>query len=320
MDIPEEIKREVLGTAPPESGEAGEIETELPPQEAADGSHEDGSPAGAESENAQGYDTLEKVLEDSEWSQEDFYNLKIKDPTSGEEVTLQDWKDAGTNAKRQADALQQQYDQQQAQLQALQQQAGQSHQADDFIQVSLGKIRAIDEAMQSPQMQELKQSDPSLAVIKMQELRDARDRTAYQGEQYWQQQQQQQQQARYQNMERAREAISRSIPAWSDPEVAQREKQAIGEAFIKYGYSQQDVASVADPRQVMIMRRLNELENMFSAGQGAAGDVRQTPQRSLRTGKFVASAKVSTAVDRAMETRNKGDIMAAARALTGARR
>ena len=92
MDIPQELRDEVLGTAPVDETQVEEVEAEEPELVAeSDGSQEEIAEEGA-------FDTLEQVLADAEWDADDFYSLKIKDPTSGDEVTLQEWKDQGTAA------------------------------------------------------------------------------------------------------------------------------------------------------------------------------------------------------------------------------
>lgn len=323
MEIPQEIKDKVFGNPPDEVVETDEVETELE-LEADDGSQEEAGASEeiAEGSEAEGFTTLEEVLTDAEWSQEDFYNLKMKSPLSGEEVTLQEWKDAGTAAQRDAEALQRKYDQQAEQMRQMQQQTQVAQQQDQTLMQMQGQSQAIDAYLQSPEYAQLKVDDPGQAALRGQEALNFKAKIQQQAQQHSYQQQQQRQQADMQRQQRGAEYLVQHIPEWRDEAVKKEEQRVIAEAFQGAGYTQQDISSLSDPRAVMLVRELVSLRKQVAGGKVAAEKVRQTPKRSLRTGRFVNGGAKKRTVDRAKQTGSRADTMAAARAIyeSGARK
>jgi len=303
--LSEQLQEAIHGENQPEQEEVAVEETQDPQDQIA----EEGS-------DEHEIRTLADLAEVNEWDAEELYALEMAMPDDQPAIPLGKLKDELTSTRRQSQELQHEYQRQAEQLQIMQQQAGQSQQVDQFVRATLGKIDAIDQFLASPDLQKLKENDPTAAMLKTQEVKEIREKLAMQGDQYWQQQQYQQQMQTQQNMQHARQAIQQGIPQWSDPEVATREKAEIARSFIKYGYYEADVAAVADPRQVMIMRRLNELERKDATGQESAQQVRQSPKRSLRGGR-ISRTKVqgAAAVARARKTGSKNDVLAAQKAI-----
>lgn len=260
--------------------------------------------------------TLADLAEANEWDISDLYGLEMGVQGDGEDVfSVGELKDKYQAGKSKFSELEQSYQKQTEQLQQMQQQAGQSQQVDAYLRTTMGKVDAINQFLQSPDLQKLRQDDPTAGLVKTQEAKDARDNLIREGNNYYQQQQQQQQIQLQQNLQQATQAVAQGIPSWNDPEVATREKAEIAQSFVKYGYTEADVAGLTDPRQVMIMHRLNAVEKLLGAGAGAANKVRQSPKRSLRGGKIRKGNAKNSAVARAKETGRRQDVTAAAKAI-----
>jgi len=62
-------------------------------------------------------------------------------------------------------------------------------------------------------------------------------------------------QTRQQELQQARVWLTQQIPEWADAKVAQSERAAMKEMGKKYGYSEEELSQVADPRAVVLLRK-----------------------------------------------------------------
>jgi len=88
------------------------------------------------------------------------------------------------------------------------------------------------------------------------------------------QQQNQLEQARLQTLE--------LIPEWTNPDVKANDLSKAATILSGFGFSEQDVKSIVDPRTHLMVQRLVKLEQRFSEALGA---VKAQKQRHISTGK-----------------------------------
>lgn len=262
--------------------------------------------------------SIADLAEANEWDVEDLYALEIAMPDQDDPIPIGKVKDEITQMRRDREELVKNLEQHAQQLQQVQAQAVQSQQADQHVAQMAGQISVLQGFLESPELQKLKEADPGGAALKVQEVNQMINGLSQQVQGYQQNLYQQQEMQRQQQLMGGEQYLRQQIPEWSDPQVEKTEKQAVAQAFLKAGYSQQDVSQMSDPRAVMLVRELVRLRQQVGAGKQAAKQVRQSAKRSLRGGRLSKGAGKQAAVQRAKKTGSKADITAAARAiLTG---
>ena len=259
--------------------------------------------------------TLADLAEANGWDAEELYALEMAMPDSDTPIPLGKLKDEITTGRRERESLQQSVQEQARQLEMVQAQAQNNAMADQQMVNMQGQINVLGGFLQSPEFEALKKQDPGAAALKSQEVQQHMGNLSNQMQQYQYQMQQQQSYAQQQTLEGGQQYLHQAIPEWSNPEVESAEKLEIAHAFIDSGYNQNDVAAMADPRAVMMVRELVQLRKQLGAGKKAVTQVRQSEKRSLRGGKLHKVSNKSNLVKRAKTTGSRNDVTAAAKAI-----
>lgn len=127
---------------------------------------------------------------------------------------------------------------------------------------------------------QLKIDNPMQYMIERQEHQDRlRERDQKMRKlQHLQHQMEEQRQLEFQqNLVNEQDKLSQAIPEWDDPEVAQRERQALRLYGISQGYQENEMASVYDHRAVAVLRKAMLWDNLQSKRAGIKTKVLQKP-------------------------------------------
>lgn len=149
---------------------------------------------------------------------------------------------AAAEARRQADELAQSV------------QAERQHYAQQLEQVAA----VLHATLPAPPPESMLESDPigylqaqkawETRVGQLQQVLGERERLA-------QQQQSEQKQQKQQSLQHAREHLLSQIPAWKDPDKAQKGQSELAEYLRTVGYSDEEIANSADPRAIVGFRK-----------------------------------------------------------------
>ena len=263
---------------------------------------------------------LTDLAEALEWEPEDLYSLEVAMPGEESPIAIGELKNTAIDARRERDELAKRMQDQQQQMAQMQQMLQGQQGQDAVIAQMQGQYKVLEGYLSSPELAELKKADPGGAALRVQEVQQSLQNIQNQMGQYQQQQAMMQQQMLQQSLYEGQQFLRQQIPEWSNPEVEKAEKQEVTQVFLSAGYTPEQVSQITDPKAVLLARELAQLRKLNNAGKKAALKVRQSPKRTLKGGRMVDVDKSQKLVDRAMKTRSKGDILAAARALTGVRR
>lgn len=172
---------------------------------------------------------------------------------------------------------------QRREVEAMQQQLQQQAEMQQMNLQGYAQLTTIDQQLQEYSQvdwERFKNDDPikaNQAYMQFMELRDARDQTAKQLSQIEQQSVQQRQQQLKAMMDQGQQILSREIKDWS-PEVA---KTIAKTGVDEYGFSNEEISSVLDPRMVKVLYDAHQYRKMVA---GAT----QKPKPSIKPTKKVA--------------------------------
>lgn len=151
-----------------------------------------------------------------------------------------------------------------------------------------GQMSAIKNQFDSTDWAGMETEDPGQAALYRQKLNDAYNAARQQYGASEQQQGQARQQSMQQELHKAQEQLLQDIPSWNDQEVMKVEKEGIRNTAIEYGFSDNDLSGVTDPRVVKLLRDLMNYKKSSKAATEAVRSIKKAP-RVLKPG----SAKVS---------------------------
>ena len=154
------------------------------------------------------------------------------------------------------------------------------------------------------------QDDPGEAALLKQKFNEAFN----QANGAVQQQQQLQHQHQQQRLQQGAKELKGLIPSWSDAAVMQVEQAAIKELMSEAGYPSQFIESIDDPIAISLLRELVQLREEKKTATLNIKKVRKAPIR-IKGGKKVPSTNAKSLADRARRTGDKGDQLAAVKAL-----
>jgi hypothetical protein len=123
------------------------------------------------------------------------------------------------------------------------------------------QMRAIEQANDAFDWEELEARDPTQAILQRQKLNAAYDQAGrnYQSAITEFNQNSETVQANIKNYHKAK--IFENIPEWKDPKEYQKDADAIGEMLTKYGFDKKEIENVYDYRLSMIVRDLMKLKS-----------------------------------------------------------
>ena len=286
-------------------GLAGEEET----------AEEEAAAAAGEGEADEGLYTPTQLAEAIDWPVEDLYGSLVIPMDDGQPpVPLGEFKNNYQNLSRDHKALQDKFEEQGGQLQQASAGFGQGQQmSNDMVQAMgyLGQIQRMEEGTDWAELEEL---DPSQAVLKRQKFQQAR--ADVQGE--IKVLQQQQEAAKQQYLQQAGVKMLELIPTWSDAEAKKTDQASIMAHMRTAGFVDQEIAQIADPRVMMLLKELVDLRALKGAAGEAVKKVRNAPRviAGRNRGAAPKKAEVTQAfVDKAKETGSKGDTLNAVKAI-----
>jgi hypothetical protein len=240
----------------PQANEPSDDGTDDEPVDQAD--DEGGDDEGEEAEESEG-DESEDESDDEEESDEDderepVYTVKV----DGQEVDVP-LSELVKGYSRTADYTRK--TQEVAQIRKQAEQAAQESIAarDQYAQrlVQLDQLLQ-QQAPQEPNWEELRATDPIEFAA---QWADHQRRQQYQQQvqaerqAIMQQQQREQMMQMQQRLEQGRQWLNQTIPEWKDAETAKAERASMKAYGKRYGYSDEELAQVADPRAVVLLRK-----------------------------------------------------------------
>ena len=155
----------------------------------------------------------------------------------------------------------------------LQSEADTARQEREALQKTMGMLAGYAEQMvmggyTKEDLARLRQQDPQRYLLVKEEI-DGRNRqllTLRQQQVLLEQRSKQEAEERQSEyLAKGRERVLELIPEWRDPSVASREKQHVAAILRDEGFSEQELATVTDPRAVKMLRELDQLRK-FKAG------------------------------------------------------
>ena len=181
--------------------------------------------------------------------------------------------------------------------------------AKQYEAVDWDRLRASDPAEWSARRQEFQQAYES--------LRGQKERVAEEVQRH-QQSMQQQHMAQYEEvLKRELQELFNKLPEWSDPDVANRERQEVAEYLRGVGYADQEL-NIADHRAIMLARKAMLYDKQASA-EPAGKKVRKVrrvmPSGSLTSPKQRSSKIRKERLARQRKTGSEADTLAALEAL-----
>jgi hypothetical protein len=268
---------------PPESEEIAPEEGTQEASEAAQAPETGGQEAGVTK-----FTDLVGLFEDGA-TPEDLYNLEIVSSDDGKVATVGDLKDhyqkrtefdaerAEFDRVRQEETAKLEEARQQAQLQV-----NQIEQVPEELMNAKATMLALVQQAQGVDWKTLEEEDPGEAALTRQKYRDAYQAAEGQYDRLSAQVQQQRQQAYQQFVAKQQEAMYQKIPDWRDATRFDAERNAIKKLAAVYGYTDQDVEAIVDPRQAHLLRDFMLLQTRYDKADVQAKQVKERGNLVLR--------------------------------------
>lgn len=216
------------------------------------------------------------------------------------------------------DTMEQQKQQTMSQLQQLQQ-------IPEEVRRSEARLRSLQDTYQNTDWNDLQQRDPGDAAWQRQRLNDE-----YQQEVARYNQAKYQVQAAIQNDQNERKtAVAGQMmsdhPEWKDPELAKKAGAAMAGYVAQFGLDPEHLNTIGDARVLNMIYDAATNSGTIKKSKTAVKTLKKSSIGALKRGGVSEKANRKSisrkrVVDRAKTTRNKGDILTAARLLTGVRK
>jgi len=266
----------LLGQAP--AGEEAE-ESDAPEQPEAEEEAEPGAEETREVSN------LLELAESLNLDLEKVYGLKVPISDEGEPISLGDLKD-NYQTYLQTVKRQKEVEDERQRLSTWRQEQEKQYQAHlgQAVGVLESQKKALETEYSSIDWKSLRESDPAEYAAQQSDFQSRWQslQTTYFGLQQQEQQRQekirQEQQKLFQEqMQQGAKILSEKIPEWSDKEIQKSEIQEIRALAGEYGYSEDELKYVVDPRWVLMWRRLMKLEKIQKQADKATKVVKKLP-------------------------------------------
>jgi hypothetical protein len=101
---------------------------------------------------------------------------------------------------------------------------------------------------------------------------------------------------KHQILEQGRQVLTQAIPEWSNPEVAKAERAALKDYGKRFGYSEEELGQVEDPRAVVLLRKAM----LFDRMQQRRGQI--TPAKKTSSPVLKPSAAVPQSAKKTSQT------------------
>jgi len=257
--------------------------------------------------------TPSQLAEAVGWETDDIYNSVVIPLQDGETIPLGEFKNKYQDLTRDNASLQTQLTEAQSGLEQAQTGVNQGQQLSQAMVQQMGYLESINRAEQNTDWDELESLDPSDAVLQRDKIRRAREEV--QGN--MQLIQNQEAQANQDFLGKAYAKMLDEIPEWKDEVVMKKDHEEMKVVMRKYGYVDNELNSIVDPRQMKAIKRLAYLEAKEKLATSAVSKVRAAP-RSLKGRKVDPASnkdKVEGLVSKAKQSGDKRDAHNAIKAL-----
>jgi len=265
----------------------------------------------AEVEAAPASELLSDLLDESGITQEEFYAYKIKDPATGELQSMQQWKDSKAGMAGEIAELKQ------AAEQAKMQPPPQQSQYNQQMMLAAGQVQALEQQMNSINWDEQAQTDAGKAMYQKQKYAEAINQAKAQYFQAEQQMNAESNQYQAQNLQHARVQMLQDIPEWSDAAIMKADQDRIRSLAGAYGYSDDELQHIVDPRAVKLMRDYMKLKGQADGAAAAVKQVRKAPRLLKGGSRTQNSGTTEKLVKQARTTGDKNDKLRAMKAVLG---
>lgn len=185
---------------------------------------------------------------------------------------------------RKTQELSEQRRQAEAHLQKLEEEQTRYAQAVNQLTSQLQQQVAEDQKVDWPSLLE---SDP-IEYLKQKQKAEERQVALYQAQRQQQaalhQQQEKQAEAYQTYLESQRSELLNKLPEWKDSAKAESERNELRQFMAKQGYSDQEINSIVDHRQVLMIRNAMQYEKLMAGKQDAVKRVQNIPTKAERPG------------------------------------
>lgn len=247
------------------------------------------------------------------WDAKDVYDaIMIPLDDGGEAVSIGDLKNNHQNLIREHTKLQGEFKAKQEESETTGQGMALNQQMSNEMITIMGRIDAIDREMAEVNWAELEEIDPAAAVLKRQKFMQSRTEAENTGRQIHQYQENQ----RQQTLQQASIKMLELIPTWSDGTARKNDQDIISSHMQGVGFSTDEIASIDDPRVMVMLKELIDLRAEKTAATNAVKRVRQAPRAIKGRGAAVQKQDVTEKlVNKARSTGKKGDELNAVKAI-----
>lgn len=239
------------------------------------------------------------------WEPSDIYDLEIEMETDQDPVKLGELKDKYTEKLRAESLWIKEKEELTNQVQQMQQGQTTGQQMTEEMTMALGAITAIRQQNDSTDWAELEGEDPGKAALYKQKLNQAYSQAQQQFRQAESQQQQMATQAQQQLLVQSAQKLLQDIPEWNDATVATKEKADLVTTAKTYGFSDNDINGINDPRVIMLLRRLTQLEKQSKDSSEAVKRVQKAPKVLKGAGRKAPNANKTDQLIQRAKTANR---------------
>jgi len=208
------------------------------------------------------------------WEAADLYDVEVGMGAEQEPIKLGVLKDEYQGVIRERDSMKTQMNEMQAQLQSAQSGVQAGQQASQEIMQAQAQKEAIVLQYQQVNWEELEKTNPGEAALHRQKFQTAFN----QAEGAIQQAHQNEEQMRQQGMQSAVQKMHEMFPQWSDTTVMNADHETIRGAFREYGYDDQMINHIADPRALAMALDNAKMKAEKVAATASIQKVRAAPK------------------------------------------
>lgn len=222
--------------------------------------------------------TLAELSEQIEVEPDYIYSLEIGMGAGNDPVKLGDLKDKYQQKLQQESLWLKEKEALTQQVQQTQHMQSTAQQISKDMQTALSTKLALEQQYNSTNWKELEETDPGQAALYQQKLQAAHGQVMAQYQQAEIQHQQVMQQAQQNALVQANQKLLQDIPEWNDATVRQTEVGDLTNTAKQFGFTDQDMSGISDPRVVMLLRRLTQLEKQAKISSEAVKRVQKAPK------------------------------------------
>jgi len=223
------------------------------------------------------------------WEESEIYERLLIPLQDGSTVPLGDFKNKHQDVVHENEQLKTQLEQ----AKTVEGSAAQSQQLSQEMITLAGNLDQVNRVEAGTDWDELEQIDPTEAVLKRDKIRRARDEV-----QQAMNELQGKESAAYETyVQQQGVKMVELMPDWKDSEARDKDQGAIRANMIAYGFTDNEINTIIDPRQMQMMNDFTKLKAKAETALKAVKTVRKAP-RVLNSNRNVSKGDPQSAVDK----------------------